>query len=131
MTRLYLLTAAVALTACTTETLATYEPVVDRPGSRYAADLAECRALGATAEAEYTRRMGNELVGNLIIGALAGAAIGNAYGDGAYSRDAALYGAVSGINATDTEAAYGGPRRIIDRCLVSRGHAVLSDVGRG
>lgn len=130
MTRLYLLTAALALTACTTETLATYEPVVDRPGNRYAADLAECRALGATAEAEYTRRMGNEMAANLILGALAGAAIGGSYGD-SYVNDAALYGAMSGVGATDTEQAYGGPRRIVDRCLASRGHTVLSDVGRG
>ena len=130
MTRLYLLTSVLALTACTTETLATYEPVVDRPGSRYAADLAECRALATTAEAEYTRRMNNELAANLIIGALAGAAIGASYGD-AYTNDAALYGAMSGITATDTAQAYGGPRRIVDRCLASRGHTVLSDVGRG
>lgn len=130
MTRLYLLTAALALTACTTETLATYAPVVDRPGARYAADLADCRALATTAEAEYTKRMNNELAANLILGALAGAAIGSSYGDN-YVNDAALYGAMSGINATDTAQAYGGPRRIVDRCLVARGHTVLSDVGRG
>lgn len=130
MTRLYLLTCALALTACTAETLATYEPVVDRPGSRYAADLAECRALAATAEAEYTKRMGDEMMANLIIGALAGAAMGASYGD-SYANDGALYGALSGVSATDTEQAYGGPRRIVDRCLASRGHAVLSDIGQG
>ena len=33
--------------------------------------------------------------------------------------------------ATDTELARGGPRRIIDRCLIGRGHRILSDIGRG
>lgn len=128
--RLAIIAATIGLTACTTETLAGYEPIVDRPGRGYQTDLDQCRALAATAEAKYTRQMGDQMAANILIGALTGAVIGNSNG-GNYGGELAAYGALSAIAATDTEQAYGGPRRIIDRCLAARGHAVLSDIGRG
>lgn len=62
------------------------------------------------------------------IGAVVGQAVG---GNSDWTAYGAAHGAAAGAASTDTELARGGPRRIVDRCLASRGHAVLSDAGRG
>lgn len=112
--------------------LAEYTPVVDpaRSGPGYQADLAECRAIAAGAEAEYNQRATDQMVAGIIVGGLVGAAVGNAYG-GSYGNEGAAWGAALGASTADTELAAGGPRRIIDRCLAGRGHAVLNDLGQG
>lgn len=121
-----------ALLSGCAEPLAEYTPVVDpsRSGANYQNDLAQCRAIASQAEAEYNTQMANQMVAGMIIGGLVGAAAGNAYG-GSYGNEGAAWGAAVGAAATDTELAYGGPRRIIDRCLEGRGHTVLNDLGKG
>lgn len=127
------LTAALAVAACAApEQLAEYRPVADAAGPAYERDLAHCRALATQAEADYLRRQNAEAGANLIAGLLVGAVVGQAIGGNSQSTAyGAAYGATTGVAATDTELAHGGPRRIVDRCLAGRGHRVLSDIGRG
>lgn len=137
MKRIAFTCAAMALTlaACApSATLPTYTPVVDpgAPGAaRFQSDLTQCRAVAQQAEQKYldeqNAQMGANIVGGILVGALLGAAVGNSDTAGW----GAGYGAASGLAATDFEQAHGGPRRIIDRCMTQRGHAVLSDLGRG
>lgn len=127
------LCAAVSLSACVTpaEQIASYAPVVDPKGHSqafYDQNLSDCRALGATAQASYQKQQNDALAASILIGVLAGAAIGAAYEDPGYG---AAYGAVAGAAGADTGHAAGGPQRIIDRCMVSRGFTVLSDLGVG
>ena len=127
------LAAALSLAACAApEQLAEYRPVADAAGPAYERDLAHCRALATQAEADYLRRQNAEAGANLIAGLLVGAVVGQAIGGNSQSTAyGAAYGATTGVAATDTELAHGGPRRIVDRCLAGRGHRVLSDIGRG
>lgn len=135
MKKIGLAVALIALTACEPVTLADYRPVVD-PGRTNAAkferDLVACRAVATQAEAEYKERqqkeMGANLIAGLLVGAIAGAAIGDS---GSWAAYGAASGAAAGVAATDTELAHGGPRRIVDRCMVERGHRVLNDPGKG
>ncbi len=124
--------AALALSACVAPPIAEYAPVVDpaKSGPRYQSDLAACRQIAQQAEAEYQRQQQQALLGNIIAGAIMGAAIGSMYGSD-YVDMGAAYGATAGVAGTDTELAYGGPRRIIDRCMEGRGHDVLNDGGAG
>lgn len=123
------------LAGCVQPTLQEYRPITD-PGRTNAAkferDLAACRNVALQAEADYKKRqqdeMGAKLVTGLLIGAIAGAAIGDS---GRYAAAGAAYGAGAGVAATDTELAQGGPRRIIDRCMTERGHKILNDLGKG
>ena len=132
MTRITAILAAVALSACTTQTLDQYAPVVDRPSARYDADLAQCRQLATAKEAEYKQRQEAEIGANIMAGLVVGALLGAAIGDsGDWAAYGAAQGAAGGIAATDTELAHGGPRRIIDRCMAGRGHRVISDMGAG
>ena len=127
-----LILVALLTSACTVETLDQYQPVVDRPGPTYAQDLTQCQALAQKAEADYQRKQSNAMLGNILVGAVTGAMVGNAVGGNSdWTTYGAASGVASGVAATDTELAHGGPRRIIDRCLASRGHTVLSDLGRG
>lgn len=123
------------LPACTVATLDDYRPVTDpgaRSAARYESDLTACRSIAKKAEADYLQRqqeqMGANLMAGLLLGAIAGAAIGDS---GDWAAYGAAQGMAAGAAATDTELAAGGPRRIIDRCMVQRGHAVLSDLGQG
>lgn len=72
--------------------------------------------------------MAQNMMAGILLGAVAGAAIGDS---GNYAAAGAAYGAGAGVAATDTELAQGGPRRIIDRCMADRGHTILNDLGRG
>ena len=126
----YLTLSAFFLASACTDTLPTYEPVVDRPNKHYAADLAECRVLAEAAQKKYAEQQQNEMMAKMFVGALVGAAVGGSYG-GDYAGQGAAYGMASGAAATNTEQAYGGPRRVIDRCLMGRGHRVISDLGAG
>jgi hypothetical protein len=111
------------LLAAACEPLPAYQPVVDQPGRNYPTDLAQCQALGQAAETKYLKEQQNQMMAGMLVGALVGAAIG---GD-----DNVAYGAAAGLANTDVEQAYGGPRRIIDRCLAGRGYRVVSDLGAG
>ena len=130
----YAVLVALALSGCV-EPLGEYRPVVDPSKSssaKFEKDLAACRAVATQAEAEYKakqdKEMGQNLMAGLLVGALTGAVVG---GNSDWAGTGAAYGAAAGVAATDTELAVGGPRRIIDRCMTERGHAILSDLGRG
>lgn len=129
----------VVLAACTpVMTLDDYRPVVDPSktnAKKFESDLSSCRNIAKAAEADYKERQAkeaqNQMVAGLLIGAIAGAAIG---GDGQSAAAGAAYGGAVGATA---EGDYGhdlvtyGPRRIVDRCMTERGHVVLNDIGRG
>lgn len=111
-----------------------YTPVADMAGPRaasFASDLAGCRAYATVAEQNYKQQQNAEMGANILAGLILGAAVGAAIGNSDTARYGAASGAVSGAASTDTELAYGGPRRIIDRCMAGRGHVILNDLGRG
>lgn len=134
MKRLVLIASMTFLSACVTETLADYRPVVDPSKSnpaKFEKDLAACRNIALQAEAEYKKRQEQEMGQNIMAGILVGAIAGAIVGDGDYAAAGAAYGAGAGVAATDTELSEGGPRRIIDRCMADRGHRILNDLGKG
>lgn len=123
-----------ALTGCV-EPLEQYRPVTD-PNSkiahRYESDRAACYQIAKQAEATYEKRQQEELGQNLAAGLLVGAVLGVALGDNSQSAAyGAALGATAGAAETDTELATGGPRRILDRCMIDRGHKIYSDLGKG
>lgn len=136
MKKLCLIAIVFALAGCEPPpTLAEYRPIVDPGRTNSAAferDLVSCRNVATQAEAAYKERqqkeMGANILAGVLVGAIAGAAIGDSSNWAAYG---AASGAAAGAAATDTELAQGGPRRIVDRCMVERGHRVLNDLGKG
>lgn len=136
-----ILIAAALLAACEpVQPLAEYRPVTDptaRTASRYDADRADCITIATRVEADYRERQQREALQNAIAGAIFGAAIGAVAGSGTGAQGdwiaaGAAYGAVGSAGSGD----YGydlvtyGPRRIVDRCMASRGHVILGDLGR-
>lgn len=126
-----------ALAACDAPVqLADYRPVVD-PGrtdmARFESDLVACRTIATGVEADYRRRQqeeaGRNLLVGLLVGAIAGAAVG---GNSDWAAYGAAAGAASGVAAGDYthDLVTYGPRRVVDRCMVERGHRVLNDAGR-
>ena len=120
-----LLIAAIAigpLGGCATNrgTGAAYNPIVDRPGPNYAADLAECQA-HATKVMSAADGAAAGAVAGAIFGALMMAAAG---GGGRDQKAGAWIGALSGGTSAAAEAE-GGQRGIITRCLAGRGYQVL------
>lgn len=126
---------AFSIAGCVQESLVDYRPVVDPSRSspaKYERDLVECRNIAIQAEAEYKERQEKEMAQNMMAGLIVGAIAGAAIGDNGRSAAAgAAYGTAAGMAATDTELAAGGPRRIVDRCMAGRGHAILNDIGKG
>lgn len=134
MKRLFTCVFISALAGCVQEPLTEYRPVVDPAKSspaKFERDLAACRNVGLSAEAAYKQRQEKEMAQKMMAGILLGAIAGAAVGDSSTAAAGAAYGAGAGAAATDTELAQGGPRRIIDRCMADRGHTVLNDIGRG
>lgn len=136
------LTAIVALAACEApQQLSDYRPVVDPAKSspaKFENDLTACRNIAIQVEADYKERQQKEMVSGLIAGALIGAATGAIAGGGSSHKSdyilagtavGAAGGAASGDHTYDL-VKY-GPRRIVDRCMAERGHAILNDIGRG
>jgi hypothetical protein len=128
-----------ALEACVPmPTLAEYRPVVDPAkdgGKKYESDLQACLAIATKVQEDYkaraAREQQNNMVAGLLLGAVAGAAIG---GNGRSAAAGAAYGTAAGVAA---DGDYGhdlvtyGPQRVVDRCMTERGHVILNDVGRG
>lgn len=96
---------------------ANYNPIVDRPGPAYAADLAECQAHAAKVMSAADGALAGAAAG-AVFGALLQAAVGGRRNSGAW------VGALSG-GTSAAAAAEGGQRGIITRCLVGRGYSVL------
>ena len=136
------LVATLGITGCVgVEPLTEYRPIVEPERTnmpRYERDLEACRAVAVQVEADYRQRqqeqMGANLMAGLLVGALTGAVVGSGSG---YQSELTAYGAVSGMAAGAATNDYShdlvtfGPRRIVDRCMAERGHAILNDIGRG
>lgn len=134
--------ASAVLAACQpVDQLADYRPVVD-PGrtdaAKFESDLTACRNIATQVEKQYKDQQAKEVIGGLIAGAIVGAATGAALGhnsgnQGTYVRTGVAAGAIGGAASGDTDydLVKFGPRRVVDRCMAERGHAILSDLGRG
>lgn len=151
MTKKFLAGGAIlAMTAgCTAGTdtinIATYAPVIDLyqyDTDKYTIDLAQCRELGARAQAAYEEQRAREqdaAIASAVVGALIGAAIGNRLDDHDDSGTTVgaiyggLIGAEIGAEGVDYERAFVkfGPTGIIDQCLTNRGYRILSVEGFG
>lgn len=138
-TALISLSACAAILACAPmPTLDNYRPAVDPAKTNMAqfdADLADCVALAKKVQDDYQAAREQELAVNVLSGIVAGAIVGNAFGDGSH-RDVAAgmaAGAVGGAASTDytSDLIKFGPQRVVDRCMEGRGYNVLSDPGRG
>ena len=64
----------------------------------------------------------------LIVEAIAGAVVGSVSGDA--GDDAVLGGTLGALAETDYDPVT-SPRKIIDRCMKSRGYEILRDLGKG
>ena len=132
---------SILLSACATESLVDYSPIVDPKminQKKFDKDIIECRSIALQVEADYRKRQNEQAMSNMLAGALAGALTGAVVGSGSdYQSELTTYGAVSGMAAGAATNDYTrdivkyGPRRVIDRCMTNRGHALLNDVGRG
>jgi len=141
-TRFLGLAAALAISGCAElEPLTEYRPVVDAERTnmpRFERDLEACRAVAVQVEADYRQRQQEQMGANIMTGLLVGAITGAVVGGGTnYQGELAAYGAASGMAAGAAANDYThdlityGPRRIVDRCMTERGHAILNDIGRG
>ena|GEM_PF-316676 len=130
-TKMTIAATAIFLSGCVAP-LAEYTPIVDTTNpAKFASDLGQCRIIAGRAEADYIAKQNEAAGANIMAGILLGAIIGGAVGGNDYIGYGAANGAIAGAASTDTELAYGGPRRIIDRCMAGRGHKILNDLGRG
>ena len=131
--------------------LTSYAPVIDVKGQGYdmaddQQDLNECRMLGVRVQAAYEAQQKKErddAKKAAIVGALAGAVIGHAIGDGndyhtgRSATAGALYGgAIGGAVGADNldytrDITKFGPTSIVDRCMTDRGYKILSAEGFG
>lgn len=123
------MTSLVAACAVPTEQ---YSPVVAAPNSpQYAVDLVQCREQALAAELEYRKQDANRLAAGILVGALLGAAVGGAIGDSSdWAKAGAVAGAAEGAGSAPMDAG-SRAKRIVDRCLMAKGHVILSDLGRG
>ena len=130
------------LSACaSTDTLVEYSPIVDKQQTdmkKFNKDLVGCKSLALDVQADYKKRQSDQAMSNMIAGAFAGALTGAIVGSGSsYQSDLTAYGAAAGatsgaaVNDYTNDLVKFGPRRVIDRCLVNRGHTLLNDIGRG
>jgi outer membrane lipoprotein SlyB len=126
-----------AISGCATQPLSEYTPVVDPAKTKpqkFEADLTDCRAIALKVEADYKERQKQEMGTQIIVGLIVGAALGAAIGDSDYALAGAAYGAAAGA-ATPGDYTHDlvkyGPRRVVDRCMTERGHAILNDIGKG
>jgi uncharacterized protein YcfJ len=129
------------LGACGVESLAEYTPIVDPyriNQVKFDKDLEECRNVALRVEADYKKRQEEQMWTNMATGLLAGALTGAVVGSGSRNQgDLMAYGAAAGMaaGANSNDYTYDlvkfGPRRVVDRCMVDRGHKLLNDIGRG
>jgi len=115
---LIIIPACLTLAACA-DSGANYQPILDgAPTAAYRADLAACQSLSANQTQFY-----QETLGATVLGAGAGAALGEFDNDGE-----ALGGAVAGALAGGVAGAVNASERreaIILECLRGRGHRVV------
>lgn len=126
------LPAILALSGCTAQpaSMDDYRPVIDPARIDQAAfekDLPECRRIGSEAYQKAYVQYQNDVVASILIGAAFGAASGAVIGND-YAGAGAIGGATGAAAGTlyrdgDLER---GPKAIVDRCLVNRGHEILA-----
>lgn len=126
--RVGLVAIAAALAGCATKNTpgagygADYTPVIDMQGvdqSAYAADMAACRQMARTIDANQQSMEG------AIAGAFIGALVSGALGGGRQTTmDSANVGAMSGMGRAGSDA-LAGQRRIVINCMVGRGYRAL------
>lgn len=131
----------VTLSGCVTQSLATYEPVVDPYSTdmnAFQADLVQCRGIASAVKAQYEKQASEQAANNLLIGVATGALVGAAVGAGSANQGNLIaYGAATGASASAASSnEYAalvrfGPNRIVDRCMTNRGYALLNDIGMG
>ena len=141
MKKLFLLLSVAGLSSCGVEPLVEYTPITDPYKTNMTAfnkDLIECRSIALTVEADYQKRQQEQALQNALAGALAGALTGAIVGSGSdYRSELTAYGAAAGASAGMANTDYThdlvkyGPRRVVDRCMINRGHELLNDAGRG
>lgn len=130
------------LSACgTQEHISDYRPIVDPDrvnAKKFERDLSKCQLIAIQVEADYRERQQAEAWSNLAAGLIVGAAAGAIVGNGTdYKNDMVKYGALSGAAAGLASGDYTadfvkfGPRRVVDRCMLDKGHNLLNDLGRG
>lgn len=138
----FLIITVLTLSACaSTDTLVDYSPIVDKQQidiKKFEKDLVSCKGLALDVQADYRKRQNEQAMNNMLAGAVAGALTGAIVGSGtSYQSDLTAYGAAAGAAAGAGTNDYThdlvkfGPRRVIDRCMVNRGHTLLNDIGRG
>ena len=99
--------AVCALTACATNNLSEYTPVVDTYNTdmnKFETDLIQCRGVAAQAKIKYDEQASKMAMQNIIVGVVVGAAIGSAIGDstidqGGFTELGAVAGAAAGADS--------------------------------
>lgn len=129
------------ISGCTgAQMLSDYRPAIDPVNTdvaKFEADLPECRSIASAQYDKYMREARENMVAQGLLGALTGAMVGavagSAYGRTGYgARTGAALGSVYGVSKSLWEAdPRAASRRVVDRCLIQRGHTVISDLGRG
>lgn len=118
MKLLFIIPACLTVAACA-DSGADYQPILDgAPTAAYRADLVACQSL-----ARNQRQFDRETLGATVLGAGAGAALGELDDDGD-----ALGGAVAGALAGGAAGAVNASQRreaIVLECLRGRGHRVV------
>ena len=118
MKYLFVLPVVASVAACA-DSGANYTPILDGPQTAaFRSDLASCQAL-----ARNQRQFDQETIGATVLGAGAGAALGDLDDEGD-----ALGGAIAGALAGDVAGAANASERreaIVVECLRGRGHAVV------
>ena len=125
-----LTTALLAGCAAQQQPLDDYRPVIDPARvdmAKFERDLPECREIGRKVFAEHAKKARDEMFASILIGAAFGAASG-----AMINNDYASAGAVGGAAGAAAGSLYRqgdlerGPKVIVDRCMVNRGHEILA-----
>ena len=117
--------------------LVDYRPVVDPDRTnmaKFEVDLSDCRAIAVQVQQDYQKRQGDQMMIEILSGAVAGGIVGNSLGNVQNGgQKGAAIGALVGSQNTDYsyDLVTFGPQRVVDRCMTNRGYRILSDPGRG
>ena len=107
-----------------------HTPLVMSPSANFDRDLQECRRIGDEAGKRYWDEAVGVEVGSAIGGMVVGAALGSTINSD-YALAGAAAGGVAGSASagSPTTQAVAKTSRVIDRCMINKGHKVISDLG--
>ncbi len=147
MKKEYVLLSIILLSGCQTVEsqrieIASYARIIDVKGqgydnATYLLDLYECRELGVKIQATYEAQRKKEpmqATEQVIVGILAGALIGHAFGaNNDYHTGRTATAGASGSDSVDYSRTITkfGPTGVVDRCMAGRGYVILSNEGFG